>query len=267
MGEIKVDNKERVVPGEILATGMDYLPSYGTYRDGDNIVAKKVGLVSIEGNVIKLISVCGQYEPRRNDVVIGRIIDVLLSGWRVEFGSPYSAILPIKDASSEYIARGANLTRFFDIGDHVLLKITNVTSQKLIDVSTRGFGLKKLRGGQFVNVNAYKVPRIIGKNGSMVSMIKKATGASVVVGQNGIIWINSKDAKMELLAVEVIRKIEAEAHISGLTDKIKTYLEEKIGHPLEEEKQKTSSGKTDEKQGNDKKEEAQDDVQDDVQAE
>lgn len=233
MGEIKVENKERVIPGEILAIGMDYLPSYGTYRNGDEIIANKVGIVSIEGTVIKLIPVCGRYEPRRNDVVIGKVIDVLLHGWRVDFGCAYSGVLPVKDASNEYIAKGANLTKYFDIGDNVVVKIVNVTSQKLIDVSTRGFGLKKLNGGRFINVNAYKVPRIIGKNGSMVTMIKKATGANVVVGQNGIIWLNSEDPQMELLAIDAIRRIEAEAHISGLTDKIKKYLEEQVGHPIE----------------------------------
>jgi len=240
MGEIKVENKERVIPGEVLATGMDYLPSYGTYRNGDEIIANKLGIVSVEGNVIKLIRVCGRYEPRRNDVVIGRVIDVLLHGWRIDFGSAYSGVLPVKDASNEYIAKGANLTKYFDIGDHVVVKIVNVTSQKLIDVSTRGFGLKKLKGGRFINVNAYKVPRIIGKNGSMVTMIKKATGANIVVGQNGLIWLNGEDPSMELLAVDAIRKIEAEAHISGLTDKIKQYLEEKTGKPIETDAPKES---------------------------
>ena len=55
-------------------------------------------------------------------------------------------------------------------------------------------------------------------------MIKDATGCSISVGQNGLVWINGS-ADGELLAVNAIRKIEAESHLSGLTDRIKEFLD------------------------------------------
>ena len=48
MGEILVQNKNIVVPGEVLARGMDYLPGQGTYRLGENIHAGKLGLVNVD---------------------------------------------------------------------------------------------------------------------------------------------------------------------------------------------------------------------------
>ena len=36
-----------VVPGEVLATGMSYLPSGGTYRHGDRILCSRVGILKI----------------------------------------------------------------------------------------------------------------------------------------------------------------------------------------------------------------------------
>jgi len=81
------------------------------------------------------------------------------------------------------------LTKYFDIGDYVMAKIINVTSQKLVDVTMKGPGLRKLKGGRIIQVNPYKVPRIIGKAGSMVTMIKDATGCRILVGQNGLVWI------------------------------------------------------------------------------
>jgi len=233
MSEIKIKEKDIVVPGEELATGMDYLPSFGTYRDGESIVAGKLGLVNIDGKVIKLVPLKGRYLPKRNDMIIGRISDVLMSGWRVNLNSAYEGMLPLRDATSDFIAKGANLTRWFDIDDYVIAKITNVTSQKLVDMTMRGPGLRKLRGGRIVEVNTHKVPRVIGKAGSMVSMIKTATNTRILVGQNGLIWIESEDQKNENLAVEVIKKIEKEAHIPGLTDKIKQFLEEKTGKKIE----------------------------------
>lgn len=57
----------------------------------------------------------------------------------------------------------------------------------------------------------------------MVSMIKEATGCDIVVGQNGIIWF-SGEPEGEVLAVKAFKKIEEDAHLSGLTDKIAALL-------------------------------------------
>ncbi len=224
MGQILVKEKQIVVPGETVAEGMDYLPGSGTYRDGENILAGKLGLAYIDGRTIKLLSLSGRYIPKTNDTIIGKVTDVLMSGWRIEINSPYTAMLSMKDATSEYIQKGADLTRYFALGDHIVTKIVNVTSQKLVDVSMKGPGLRKLNGGRIIQVNTNKVPRIIGKQGSMVSMIKDATGCKITVGQNGLIWIDG-EPNMELVAVNTIKKIEEESHLSGLTDKIKEYLD------------------------------------------
>src|SRR3989344_7377921 len=192
MGELKVQENSIVVPGEILAEGMDYLPSKGTYRMNETIRAGQLGMVKMEGKVIKLLPLSGRYNPKKYDVIICEVIDVLMSGWRLETNSAYTSMLPLKDASSEYIVKGADLTKFFALGDYVMCKITGVTSQKLIDVTMKGPGLRKMEGGRIFEVNTYKVPRIIGKEGSMISMIKNATGCQIAVGQNGIVWLKGE---------------------------------------------------------------------------
>ena len=224
MSEIKIKDKEIGVPGEVLGTGMDILPGSGTYRNGENIVANRLGLAMIDGRTIKLIPLSGRYMPKTGDTIICKVIDVGFNGWRLDTNSAYSAMLSMKDATSEFIQRGANLTQYYDLGDYIVCKIVNVTSQKLIDVTMKGPGLRKLKGGRTIEVASNKVPRIIGKQGSMVVMIKDATGCNIMVGQNGLIWIDGEPLR-ELLAIQAIRKIEAESHLSGLTDKIKDYLE------------------------------------------
>jgi len=138
--------------------------------------------------------------------------------------SPYSAMLSMKEGSTDFIARGADLTQYYDIGDYIVGQIINVTSQKLVDVTMKGPGLRKLKGGRIIEVASNKVPRIIGKAGSMVSMIKQITGCNITVGQNGLAWIQGTPEN-EFLTVRTIRKIEEESHLSGLTDRIKEYLE------------------------------------------
>ncbi|MBN1502866.1 RNA-binding protein [Candidatus Woesearchaeota archaeon] len=224
MTKLMIKEREVVVPGDIIAEGMNYLPSTGTYRQGQHIMASRMGIMRLEGKVVKIIPLAGKYLPRRGDVIIGKIIDVNIMAWRVETNSAYSAMLSVKDGTSSFVRRGADLTRIYAIGDYIITKIINVTSQKLVDLTMRGPGLKKLDGGRIIKVTPTKVPRIIGKEGSMVVMIKSLTNCDIMVGQNGIVWIKG-EPKDEILAVETIRKIEDESHVSGLTDKIKNFLE------------------------------------------
>ncbi len=237
MSEILVKEKQVVVPGEELAKGMEYLPSYGTYRSNDKILASRLGLVSIDGKVIKIIPLAGKYMPKKNDTIIGKVIDITLNGWRIDTNSPYTAMLSMKDATSDFIPKGADLTRYFDIGDYVVTKIIQVTTQKLVDLTMKGPGLRKLGPGRILHVNTTKVPRIIGKGGSMVSMIKQATGCRIIVGQNGIVWIQGEEPAKETLAAETIKRIERDSHIQGLTDIIKNDLEKAAGIKIEYKEQ------------------------------
>ena len=223
-------DKDVVVPGEVLADDLGYIPGYGTHRMNSKLMASRLGLVNVEGKVIKIIPLAGKYLPKRNDIVIGRVIDILMSGWRVEINSPYSAMLSSKE-TPEFIEKNEDLTRYFDLDDYLVAKIVNVTSQNLVDLSVRDQGLRKIRGGRIIKVNTHKVPRIIGKKGSMVSMIKQATTCRIIVGQNGLIWIDGEPDK-ENIAVEAILKIENESHLSGLTERMKTYLEQITGVKL-----------------------------------
>jgi exosome complex component RRP4 len=81
----------------------------------------------------------------------------------------------------------------------------------------------KFKGGIIVDIAPTKVPRLIGKKGSMINMIKDKTKCKIVVGQNGLVWVKG-DEDMEQLTKNIIHLIEAEAHTSGLTNKIKNKL-------------------------------------------
>jgi len=226
MSEIKVNERDIIIPGEIIATGLDYLPSGNVIREGDNLISTRVGLVNITGRFVKVIPLTGSYIPKRGDLIIGKIADIGLSGWRVDFsGWPYQANLSLKEASSDFIERGADLTKYFNYGDYIVAEIINVLGSKIIDLTVKAPGLRKLGPGRFMQVTSAKVPRVIGKQGSMISMIKEATGCRISVGQNGVVWISGDSPEKELLAVKAIEKIEAESHIQGLTERIKEFLE------------------------------------------
>ncbi len=230
--ELKIKDREIAVPGEVLAEGLGFLPSKGIQRINDKLIAQRLGMINVEGKVIKLVPLTGTYLPKYGDKIVAKVIDILMTGWRLDTRSPYSAVLSMKDATADFIQKGADLTKYFALGDYVVTKIVNVTSQKLIDVTMRGPGLRKLAGGRILEVNPNKVPRIIGKEGSMVTMVKHATGCNIIVGQNGWVWISGEPDK-EILAERTVKMIESQSHHTGLTDKIKEFLEKETGQKID----------------------------------
>ena len=226
MGKLLVKDKNIVVPGQELARGLDYLPAGGSFRDNDAVVSSQLGLVSINNRLIKVIPLTGKYVPRVNDVIIGRIADMGFNGWYVDIGCAYEANLMIRDAS-EFIDKGADLTQFYDFNDLIIAKVIKITRFSKIDLSMKGPGLKKIKGGKIIDITPSKVPRIIGREGSMVNLLKEKTGCRITVGQNGRVWIQGENSDSELLCTEAILKIDSESHLDGLTDKIKSFLEGK----------------------------------------
>ena len=223
MSNILKKDREVVIPGECLAEGMDYLPGDNTYREGEKIFSKVLGLVGVAGRVMKITPLSGPYLPRSGDKIIAKVFDITMSGWRFETNTAYSAMLNVKDASSRFIKRDEDLSKILAIGDYAVVKITKVTSQNLIDLTMKEPGMHKISGGRLVKINSQKVPRIIGKQGSMISLIKDKTGCNITVGQNGIVWIKG-DLEKELLAEKAVKMIEKRSHEEGLTEKMEKFL-------------------------------------------
>jgi exosome complex component RRP4 len=74
---------------------------------------------------------------------------------------------------------------------------------------------------------------VIGKKGSMISMIKQETNCQIILGLNGVILVTGKSPEDEELAITAIRKIEEESHTTGLTDRITQFLKEQKVKPEE----------------------------------
>src|SRR3989338_722844 len=96
MSNIIIKERDIVIPGEVLAEGMDYLPGDNTYREQDKIYSKVVGLASISGRVVKITPLSGPYVPKVGDKIIGKVIDIAFSGWRVDTGTAHSAHVKVK---------------------------------------------------------------------------------------------------------------------------------------------------------------------------
>ena len=216
---IYVENKDLVIPGEVLADD-EYYSGRGNFKEDGKICSSLMGLVSLRNKKIRVIPLKSKYVPKKGDVVIGKIKDVRFSMWDVDINSPYSGILP---AFEVFGREKKELNKVFDVGDVLFLRVVDVDEVKKVKLGLKGRGMGKFRGGIIVDITPTKVPRLIGKKGSMINMIKDKTNCKIIVGQNGLVWVKG-DEDMEQLTKEIIHMIEAEAHTSGLTNKVKNKL-------------------------------------------
>jgi len=217
--------REVVVPGELLAISSKKA-GIGTYSEGGKIFASQLGIKTVRPDSISVVPLAGQYIPVTGDLVVGKIVDVGASNWLVDINSPYPSPLHVNEVP--WRVEFGETRKFMSVGDIVLLMIVGVDETKRIRVSMQEHGLRKLTGGTVMEVSPSKVPRVIGKNGSMIQMLKNMTNCRIYVGQNGRIWI---DGELDSIvrAVQAIKMIEDEAHSQGLTEKVKALLERSSG--------------------------------------
>ena len=212
-----------ITPGEVIVSGDDYLPGDGTEKRGNDLVALKYGLAEEANKLVKVIPLSGVYSPRRGNVVIGKVGNLTFNGWVIDIGAADNAFLSLMEVPM-YVNKDA-LDEIMDIGDMAVLKIWAI-NKRGIDLSLKQRGLGKIEEGLIVSINPNKVPRVIGKEGSMIKLIKDATGCSITVGQNGLIWIKGDKIDDELFARRAIEFIDEKSYVSGLTEEVEKWLKE-----------------------------------------
>jgi exosome complex component RRP4 len=217
------EKRQVVVPGEVITDKDGVLPGDGTEKREKGIVAMKFGLVEGSDTLVKVIPLSGTYVPRRGNTVIGKVVDVLYNGWLIDIGAPVNAFLPVAEYP-KYVDKNA-LDDVMTIGDMAVVKVWNV-NRRGIDLSMKSRGLMKIHDGIIIKVNPHRVPRVIGKEGSMVILIKEKTNCNITVGQNGRIWLRADKIEEELLAKRAVQFVADNSFVSGLTEKVIKWFEE-----------------------------------------
>jgi len=219
----KENRRDLVVPGEIVASGDEFLPGDWTVKEGNNIISTRLGIADKQDRLVKIIPISGVYIPRRGNVVIGEVKDINVAGWNVDVGGPYASFLPLRECPG--FIEESEMENVYGIGDLIVTRIFNVKRTSVdLTMKSRERGLGKVTSGIIVKVNPYRVPRIIGKEGSMIGIIKDATKCSITVGQNGLIWIQGEKIEDELFAKKAVEFIIENTISEGLTEKVEDFL-------------------------------------------
>jgi len=232
-----VEKRQLVMPGDVLAEG-DFNPGENTYREGGKIYSSLIGLANIAGKNVYVVALKGFYMPVVGDLVIGKVIDLRLGGWIVDINAPYTAVLPTSEAfDRSFNSRRDEMASYLDVGDLVLAKVIVFDRTRDPQLTIKEGGLGKVSKGRLVRVTPTKIPRVIGRKGSMINLLTRETNTRITVGQNGLILVSGERPEMEALAVKVLQMIEREAHMLGLTDRVEELLKKEKGLKVEANKE------------------------------
>jgi exosome complex component RRP4 len=209
-----------VLPGEEIAS-QGLKPGPGTYRVGGKVYASVLGLVSPRPPFVQVVPLSGRYIPKPNDVVIGTVTDVQGTFWLLDIGAPRWA--PLHMTGTPWKVEIGETEKFLRVGESVVVRVENLDATGRIGVTMLGEGLGKLEGGSIARITPARVPRVVGRGGSMIQTITKHTGAQVAVGQNGRIWIDGDPEAIHRVR-EALRMIAEDGQRSGLTERVDSYL-------------------------------------------
>jgi len=237
--EDEEDSRDIVVPGEVLTEDTkNFLPGRGTIYNSERtkIISLNIGLKQIRKNYINVIPLRGFYTPRPGDKIIALVVDKNPVKYKCDINAKDFGTLKPKNTikrgkmrsfrgsgGSGYPQDEANIERF-EIGDILIVKILSADRLNKPELTTVGKYLGKKNNGFVISIDPPKIPRVIGRNGSMIKMLKNLTKTNIFVTQNGRIWLKGEDIAHERLLVESIKKIAAEAHTVGLTDRMQEFI-------------------------------------------
>ncbi len=223
-----MENKRKyVVPGDVITSG-PFRPEQNVVLEGNKIISTTVGISEIYDDSVRVLSLTGKYIPKIDDLVIGKVLSHTSLSWELDINSCYVGFLPAQDVfGRDFYAHADELSSKLKTGDLVAARIANFdrTRDPLVTISDRDLG--KIDSGALVEISPSKVPRLIGKRGTMIQTIEIATNAAITIGQNGWVVVSCESTEGLLKAKKAIKMVDEKAHIANLTDQVKEMLESK----------------------------------------
>lgn len=197
--------KRIVVPGELITDKKKKLGE-NIFLHEDKIYSSVLGLLNETDDFVSIVPLNGPYIPQENDAVVSVVRNVTANGYILDVNSHSDCFFP-----------KSLITKELKIGQILFARVKGVDGVEISELDN----INILPDGQIFSVSSVKVPRIIGKNDSMVNVLKKYTQSNILVGRNGWIWYISKNSNLLENAISLISR---NSQKSNLTNTIEEYL-------------------------------------------
>jgi len=215
------EKRDIVIPSQLLGDADKLKAGRGTFIENGKIYAERLGILSKKSDYVNIVPLKGRYDAIEGDFVIGIVEEPLSSSWLVDINAPYPALLHINEVPWDI--EFGETDKYLNYGDAIMAKILEVNIEKKLQITLKDRNLYKIKGGYITYIEPSKVPRLIGKQGSMISLLKKYSNCRIFIGKNGRIWIDGKDDSIAKV-IQAINIVENESTSFGLTDKIENLL-------------------------------------------
>ncbi len=197
--------KRIVVPGELI-TDKKKKVGENIFITEEKIHSSVLGILNETDDFVSIVPLNGPYIPQENDPIVCVVRNVTANGYIIDVNSHSDCFFP-----------KSLITKELKIGQILFARVKGVDGADVSELDN----INILPDGLIYSVSSVKIPRIIGKNDSMLNILKKYTQSNILIGRNGWIWYVSKNAGLLENAISMIIRNSQKAN---LTNTIEEYL-------------------------------------------
>lgn len=197
--------KRIVTPGELI-TDKNKKVGGNVFIKDNCIYSSVLGILNESEDYVSIVPLNGPYVPEVNDAIVCIVKNVTSNGYVIDINAHNDCFFP-----------KSLITKELRIGQMLFARVKGVDGSDITDLDN----INILPVGNIIEAPSVKVPRIIGKNDSMLNVLKKYTLSNILVGRNGWIWSVSKNIN---LLEKAINMIILNSQKSNLTNTIEEYL-------------------------------------------
>lgn len=198
--------KKIVIPGEVITNQVKKLGT-NVFLENGKIFSSVVGLVSETNDFVSVIPLNGPYTPIEGDGIIAVVKDEVLNGYILEYNSFDDSFL-LKSILKKELSKGTI----------IFLRIKNIADNGSLEYDN----INILPKGRVFQTSPVKIPRLIGKNESMLNLFKEYLGGNIVIGKNGWVWYNCENVNLSERAFSLVVN---NSQKSNLTNSMKEFFE------------------------------------------
>jgi exosome complex component RRP40 len=225
-----------VLPGDIIeeiSSGLQTLNDRdvltigpGLHFKDNKIIATKAGKLYNEKNKWWVENNQKRYIPALNDPVIGVIIAKLSEYYKVDIGGPSMAILPALSFDNATRRNRPNL----QVGSLIFAVVSLANKDMEPELScicqNKKDDFGELKDGYVIKISISFARNLMSPKNPLLLAIGKKFPFDIVVGINGLIWINADTSSRILFVATAIEKYSAlknESNIDFLKEMFSTF--------------------------------------------
>ncbi|KAM4665076.1 exosome complex component RRP4 [Discoglossus pictus] len=198
-----------VSPGDTITTDTGFMRGHGTYMEDEKLLASVAGVVERVNKLICVRALKTRYNGEVGDIVVGRVTEVQQKRWKVDTNSRLDSVLLLSAVNlpgGELRRRSAEdelaMRTYLREGDLISAEVQAVYSDGALSMHTRSLKYGKLGQGVLVQVSPSLVKR------RKTHFHNLPCGASIILGNNGFIWLYPTPEQLEEEAGGFVTNLE-----------------------------------------------------------